>query len=98
MIWGDIRTLAQETASQVAPRNHSEQVRWGCQDIRVWQQREGSSRNKSCTENQCLWEVVKVWASWDHSFDVHLSRGPSSGSLPRVPLRAHWPTLGSGGC
>ena len=28
------------------------------------------------TENQLLWEDVKVWASWNHCFDMHLSCGP----------------------
>ena len=45
----------------------------------------GSSRNKRFTEtwiyrrfteNLFLWEDVKVWASWNHPFDVHLCWGP----------------------
>ena len=46
------------------------------------------------TENQFLWENVRVWAYWNLFFDIHLSYGPVFVSF-LSSLRAHQPTLGS---
>ena len=44
------------------------------------QPREGSRKKgfriTGFTEKQFLWEDVKVWAYWNHSFVLHLSCGP----------------------
>ena len=36
-------------------------------------------------ENQFLWEDVKVWAHWNHSFGMHPAMGQSSLFLSGVP-------------
>ena len=89
---GKMRTAAWETTFQIALRNCSEEVKGEPAYIEVLQQRAGCLNSKQLLlikENQIpklknwvlfyVWEDARVWAHWNHSFDMHLSSlGPVS--------------------
>lgn len=87
VIWGETRTWSQETASRVALRNCSEEVKGGdrvyksfCNKGSVLGKKKYLQKTRftetDFIENQFQWEDIKVWAYWNDSFDMHLSHKP----------------------
>ena len=87
-----MRSAAWETTFQIVLRNCLEEVKGEPAYTEVLQQRSGCLNSKQLLliqENQIpklknwvlfyVWEDARVWAHWNHSFDMHLSSlGPVS--------------------
>ena len=82
-----LRTIAQETASQIALRDCPKEVRGEPGYIGVF-----AETNKQCSQTSkmtanhknrhlklmilvlfYIWEVVRIWAHWNYSFAMHLN-------------------------